>query len=74
MDESSKKIGANHHAGSQSDIPDIDDMINANPCAKFYMQLEECLVDSNRNWKICQPQVQALKECSTRPKGTATKK
>jgi cytochrome c oxidase assembly factor 4 len=56
---------ANHHAGSQSDFVDIDDMISANPCATFYMKLEDCLVDSNRNWKTCQPQVRALKECST---------
>ena len=64
----SSSPGEGRHAGSQSDIPDIDDMINANPCAKFYMQLEDCLVDSDRNWKICQPQVRALKECSTNAK------
>ena len=55
-----------HHAGSQSDFDDIDEKINANPCVNFYMQLEECLVDSDRNWKVCQPEVKALKECSIR--------
>lgn len=62
--DSTKKVANQHHAGSQSDIVDIDEMISANPCAKFYMQLEDCLGETNRSWKICQPQVKALKECS----------
>lgn len=64
MDSTKKETG--HHAGSQSDFMDIDDMISANPCAKFYMRLEECLIDSDRDWKTCQPQVKELKSCSIR--------
>jgi hypothetical protein len=46
-----------NHAGSQSEIPDIDQLIEANPCSKLYMELEECLVDTNRSWSKCQQQV-----------------
>lgn len=45
------------HGGSKSDIPDIDQMIDANPCSKVYLALEECLIETNRSWKKCQQQV-----------------
>ncbi len=45
------------HAGSKSDIPDVDQMIEANPCSQYYMALENCLVESDRSWKKCQNQV-----------------
>lgn len=52
-----EKNNNNLHAGSKSDIPDIDELIEANPCSKYYMALEDCLVESNRSFKICQKQV-----------------
>lgn len=51
------EAGKGNHAGSQSDIPDIDQLIEANPCHKLYMELEECLVTTDRSWSKCQQQV-----------------
>ena len=49
---------------SQEESKDIDEMINSSPCATFYLKLEECLAENNRNFKLCQLQVKALKECN----------
>ncbi|KAH7676875.1 cytochrome c oxidase assembly factor 4 protein [Dioscorea alata] len=37
-----------------------------NECSTIYLALQECLAQTNRNWKSCQPEVQALKECHMR--------
>ncbi|CAN6355237.1 unnamed protein product [Urochloa humidicola] len=37
-----------------------------NKCATVYLSLQDCLVESNRNWKACQAQVQALKACQAK--------
>jgi hypothetical protein len=54
---SAKNGGTNLHAGSKSDLPDLDQMIDANPCSKVYLALEDCLVETNRSWQKCQQQV-----------------
>ena len=59
---------AERHLGSKGTVPegiDLDDIIAKNPCHMLYMALEDCLVETNRNWKSCQVQVKQLKECST---------
>ena len=61
---------AERHLGSKGTVPegssiDLDDIIAKNPCHMLYMALEDCLVETNRNWKSCQLQVKQLKECST---------
>ncbi|KAF6145207.1 hypothetical protein GIB67_041402 [Kingdonia uniflora] len=35
-------------------------------CSVLYLSLQDCLVESNRNWKACQQKVQALKACHER--------
>ncbi|CAL4893490.1 unnamed protein product [Urochloa decumbens] len=37
-----------------------------NECATIYLSLQDCLIESNRNWKACQAQVQALKACQAK--------
>ncbi|KAL6609993.1 hypothetical protein ACP70R_034399 [Stipagrostis hirtigluma subsp. patula] len=37
-----------------------------NECATVYLSLQDCLAESNRNWKACQAQVQALKACQAK--------
>ncbi|KAL3812746.1 hypothetical protein ACJIZ3_014014 [Penstemon smallii] len=37
-------------------------------CSSLYLSLQDCLVNSNRNWKSCQKEVQALKVCNERRK------
>ncbi|CAI0466473.1 unnamed protein product [Linum tenue] len=37
-------------------------------CSSIYLSLQECLVNTDRNWKACQKEVQALKACSEKRK------
>ncbi|KAK4795487.1 hypothetical protein SAY86_027813 [Trapa natans] len=49
-----------------SDDADEDDenVKQLRECSSLYLSLQECLVNSNRNWKACQKEVQALKACN----------
>ncbi|KAK8661649.1 hypothetical protein V6N13_091245 [Hibiscus sabdariffa] len=42
-------------------------------CSALYLCLQDCLVKSNRNWKSCQMEVQALKACNERRKNSSGK-
>ncbi|XWS08686.1 hypothetical protein CRYUN_Cryun40dG0022500 [Craigia yunnanensis] len=42
-------------------------------CSALYLSLQDCLVKSNRNWKSCQMEVQALKACNERRKNSKGK-
>ncbi|KAM0902325.1 hypothetical protein ACQ4PT_019367 [Festuca glaucescens] len=42
---------------------DDENVKQLNECAALYLSLQDCLVDSDRNWKACQAHVQALKAC-----------
>jgi hypothetical protein len=46
-----------HHAGSRSNITDIEEIIEKSSCGDFYMALENCLVETDRNWRKCQNEV-----------------
>ncbi|CAA6669040.1 unnamed protein product [Spirodela intermedia] len=35
-------------------------------CSAVYLALQECLIRTNRDWRSCQPEVQALKACHAR--------
>eukprot|EP00897_Mesotaenium_endlicherianum_P006001 jgi/Mesen1/5429/ME000027S04801 len=48
------------HTEEEDDDPSIKQLQN---CAPLYMKLEDCLVETNRNWRACQKEVQALKAC-----------
>ncbi|RDX61915.1 hypothetical protein CR513_59810, partial [Mucuna pruriens] len=37
-------------------------------CSSLYYVMRECYYRSNRNWKECQPEVQALGQCFQRRK------
>eukprot|EP01041_Mallomonas_annulata_P005056 gene5056-10124_t len=55
------------HQGTKSDFGDhcdIDEMIERSGCASAYSKLEECLGESNRDWRKCQDEVKLLKKCS----------
>ncbi|KAL0414676.1 UNVERIFIED_CONTAM: hypothetical protein Sradi_1669300 [Sesamum radiatum] len=42
--------------------------VNPKPIHNIRFIPQDCLVNSNRNWKSCQKEVQALKECNDRRK------
>ena len=44
---------------------DLEEMMERSPCISLYHQLEECLAETNRDWRKCQKEVKLLKECST---------
>ncbi|GAA0167439.1 hypothetical protein Leryth_001874 [Lithospermum erythrorhizon] len=49
----------------QTDLDDEDDTVKQlNQCSSLYLALQDCLVNTNRNWRACQKEVQALKACN----------
>ncbi|KAM6562546.1 hypothetical protein CsatB_022544 [Cannabis sativa] len=53
----------------QSDADEDDDNVKQlKDCSSLYLALQDCLVNTNRNWKSCQPEVQALKSCNEKKK------
>ncbi|EHA8588758.1 cytochrome c oxidase assembly factor 4, mitochondrial [Cocos nucifera] len=51
----------------QTDADEEDENVKQlKECSALYLALQECLVRTNRNWKSCQPEVQALKACQAR--------
>ncbi|XP_018840559.1 uncharacterized protein LOC121246769 [Juglans microcarpa x Juglans regia] len=53
----------------QSDADDDDENVKQlNECSSLYLSLQECLNNTNRNWKSCQMEVQALRACNERRK------
>nr|CCA18907.1 AlNc14C59G4370 [Albugo laibachii Nc14] len=57
-----KKMNGNEDTSDDKFI-DIDESIKKMRCAKEYLQLEDCLVNENRDWTKCQIHVKALKCC-----------
>ncbi|XP_022760437.1 uncharacterized protein LOC111306787 [Durio zibethinus] len=53
----------------QDDATDEDENVKQlKECSALYLSLQDCLVKSNRNWKSCQMEVQALKACNEKRK------
>ncbi|XP_078435752.1 cox19-like CHCH family protein [Wolffia australiana] len=51
----------------QNDADEEDENVKQlGDCSSLYLSLQECLIRTNRNWKSCQPEVQALKACHAR--------
>ncbi|KAM7467020.1 hypothetical protein LguiB_014582 [Lonicera macranthoides] len=49
----------------QSDADEEDENVKQlNDCSSLYLSLQDCLIKTNRNWKSCQMEVQALKACN----------
>jgi hypothetical protein len=49
--------------GSAPEV-DLAEMIEKSKCSELYYRLEECLGEYNREWRKCQVEVKALKDCS----------
>uniref|UniRef100_A0A1J3E3B0 Cytochrome c oxidase assembly factor 4-like protein, mitochondrial n=1 Tax=Noccaea caerulescens TaxID=107243 RepID=A0A1J3E3B0_NOCCA len=48
----------------QMDADDDDENVKQlKECSSLYLSLQDCLVDTNRDWKSCQKHVQSLKAC-----------
>merc|ERR1711976_311539 len=41
----------------------IDPLVDQQGCGKVYARLETCLGENDRDWRRCQAEVVALKEC-----------
>ncbi|GMN46538.1 hypothetical protein TIFTF001_015732 [Ficus carica] len=58
----------------RTDADDDDDNVKQlKQCSSLYLALQDCLVKTNRNWKSCQLEVQALKLCNERKKNDTEK-
>ncbi|CAI8590787.1 unnamed protein product [Vicia faba] len=48
-----------------TDLDDEDENVKQlDECSSLYLLMQDCVVRSNRNWKECQKEIQALRECS----------
>ncbi|KAL4290169.1 hypothetical protein GQ457_14G013790 [Hibiscus cannabinus] len=56
-----------------ADDDDDDSVKQLKECSALYLSLQDCLVKSNRNWKSCQMEVQALKACNEKRKNSSGK-
>ncbi|CAK9208563.1 unnamed protein product [Sphagnum jensenii] len=54
-----------HKSSNKEEEEDDDDAAvqQLHDCAVLYKSLEDCLVNTDRNWKACQAEVKALKAC-----------
>ncbi|KAL1358415.1 uncharacterized protein [Arachis hypogaea] len=53
----------------KSDADDDDENVKQlDECSALYLLMQDCVVRTNRNWKECQPEIQALKECFEKKK------
>ncbi|KAJ4772693.1 Coiled-coil-helix-coiled-coil-helix domain-containing 8 [Rhynchospora pubera] len=51
----------------QDDADEEDESVKQlQECSALYLSLQECLIKSNRDWKSCQAEVQALKACNAK--------
>ncbi|XP_009608789.2 uncharacterized protein [Nicotiana tomentosiformis] len=51
----------------QDDADEDDETVKQlNQCSSLYLSLQDCLINTDRNWKSCQKEVQALKACNER--------
>ncbi|KAK2447705.1 hypothetical protein QL285_007037 [Trifolium repens] len=49
----------------RDDADDDDENVKQlDECSSLYLLMQDCVVRSNRNWKECQKEIQALRECS----------
>ncbi|KAG4960199.1 hypothetical protein AAZX31_13G193900 [Glycine max] len=59
-----KPLAAPPQVLHQSDVDDDDENVNQlDECSSLYRLMQDCVVRTNRNWKECQPEVYALREC-----------
>ncbi|XAR57166.1 hypothetical protein NMG60_11025214 [Bertholletia excelsa] len=53
----------------RSDADEEDESVKQlDECSSLYLSLQDCLVETDRNWRSCQKHVQALKACNDRRK------
>ncbi|WJX22699.1 hypothetical protein P8452_11980 [Trifolium repens] len=61
-----KQLAATPQQPLHRDDADDDDenVKQLDECSSLYLLMQDCVVRSNRNWKECQKEIQALRECS----------
>ncbi|KAJ9700169.1 hypothetical protein PVL29_005814 [Vitis rotundifolia] len=64
-----KGLGAREQGLHQDDADEDDENVKQlQQCSSLYLLLQDCLVKTDRNWRSCQKEVQALKACNDRRK------
>ncbi len=59
MDPQTPRTAGHAPPSNHSTDVDVDDIVRKNKCAAQYLDLEKCLVATNRSWKDCQREVSA---------------
>ncbi|KAK7303205.1 hypothetical protein RJT34_14107 [Clitoria ternatea] len=53
----------------QTDADEDDENVKQlDECSSLYLLMQDCVVRTNKDWKQCQPEVEALRECYERRK------
>ena len=45
------------------EVDEVDEAIKRNPCFEAIKAFEDCLVETDRNFPKCQPQIKKMQEC-----------
>lgn len=60
----SNAVKSNHQGSKLSESTiEVDTLIEKSKCSSEYYDLENCLVDNERNFKVCQEFVRKFKTC-----------
>ncbi|KAL8524830.1 hypothetical protein ACS0TY_014443 [Phlomoides rotata] len=60
MDQTAKPVPSLHQDDADENIKQLQE------CSSLYLALQDCLVNTNRNFKSCQKEIQNLKSCHER--------
>lgn len=54
-------------------VLDVEERIDSSGCGKLYRLLEECIASADRDWRRCQEEVAAFRECMRSRSGSNSK-
>ena len=60
MTPTPRKVKAEDH---DDEVDKVDEAIKRNPCFEPIQAMEDCLLETDRNFAKCQPQIKELQEC-----------
>ena len=64
-----ERVTKSNAEATTAEEEEVDPLVNQQGCGRIYALLEDCLADTDRDWRKCQPQVQALKACHSKATG-----
>ncbi|KAF0852999.1 mitochondrial CIV assembly protein Coa4 [Andalucia godoyi] len=50
-------------SSKHDEIIDFDRLVNLQGCGRYYQAVQECMERSERDWRACQSEVRAFRNC-----------